>query len=62
MGVLLGDVNASKRVDAKDVSAVQSHTNQSLSSNNFRYDVDVSGVIDGNDVSITQGQTGTSIP
>jgi hypothetical protein len=61
MGVLIGDVNASKLVDGNDVSAVQSKTRQSVNSTNFRYDVNVSGLIDGNDVSITQGQTRTAI-
>jgi hypothetical protein len=62
MGVLLGDVNASRLVDGNDVSAVQSHTRQSVNNTNFRYDVNASGLIDGNDVSITQGQTRTSLP
>ena len=61
-GVLLGDVDATGRVDGNDVSAVQSHTRQTLTNTNFRYDVDVTGRIDGNDVSITQGQTRTSLP
>jgi hypothetical protein len=62
MGVLLGDVDATGLVDGNDVSAVQSHTRQSASNMNFRYDVNTSGLIDGNDVSITQGQTRTSLP
>ena len=62
MGVLLGDVNGSKGVDGNDVSAVQSHTRQSVSSVNFRFDVNASGGIDGNDVSITQSYTRTSLP
>ena len=61
MGVLLGDVNASKQVDGNDVSSVQGHTRQSANLTNFRNDVNTSGLIDGNDVSITQGQTRTSI-
>jgi hypothetical protein len=62
MGLLLGDVNASRHVDGNDVSAVQNHSRQSVNNTNFRYDVNTSGVIDGNDVSITQGQTRTSLP
>jgi hypothetical protein len=62
MGVLLGDVDATGRVDGNDVSAVQSHTRQTTGATNYRYDVDVTGRIDGNDVSITQGQTRTSLP
>jgi hypothetical protein len=62
LGVLVGDVNATAGVDGNDVSAVQSHTRQSVNNTNFRYDVNASGLIDGNDVSITQGQTRTSLP
>jgi Dockerin type I domain len=62
MGVLIGDVDGNGRVDGNDVSAVQSHTRQSVDSTNFRYDVNASGLIDGNDVSMTQGHTRTSLP
>ena len=62
MGILIGDSDATGRVDGNDVSATQSHTRQTTNNANFRYDVDVSGRIDGNDVSTTQGQTRTSLP
>jgi uncharacterized repeat protein (TIGR03803 family) len=62
LGVLIGDVNASKLVDGNDVSAVQSHTRQPVDRTNFRYDVNANGLIDGNDVSLTQRQTRTSLP
>jgi hypothetical protein len=61
MGVLLGDVNATRLVDGNDVSSVQGHTRQSANLTNFRNDVNTTGLIDGNDVSITQGQTRTAI-
>jgi hypothetical protein len=62
MGVLVGDVNATRGVDGNDVSAVQAHTRQPLNSTNFVYDVNTSGLIDGNDVSLVQSQTRTSLP
>jgi hypothetical protein len=63
MGVLVGDVNASKGVDGNDVSAVQSHTRQPVNSDAMaRFDVNASGAIDGNDVSLTQSHTRTSLP
>jgi hypothetical protein len=62
MSVLLGDVDATGRVDGNDVSAVQSHTRQTTDGTNYQYDVDVTGRIDGNDVSTTQAQTRTSLP
>ena len=62
MPVLVGDVDGSGRVEGNDVSAVQSHTRQTTSSTNFRFDVDTTGGIDGNDVSATQSHTRTSLP
>jgi hypothetical protein len=62
MGILIGDVNASKRVDAADVSAVRQQTLQPVTSSNFREDVNTTGRIDAADVSITRQQTLTSLP
>jgi hypothetical protein len=62
VGVLLGDVDASGRVDGNDVSAVQGHTRQAANGTNFRNDVDNSGRVDGNDVSTAQTQTRTGLP
>jgi DNA-binding beta-propeller fold protein YncE len=54
MGVLLGDVNASNRVDAADVSLVRQQTLQPVTSSNFRADVNTTGRIDAADVSIAR--------
>jgi hypothetical protein len=62
MGVLLGDVNATRRVDAADVSAVRQQTLQPITSSNFRADVNASGRIDAADVSVVRQQTLTSLP
>jgi hypothetical protein len=62
MGVLLGDVNASRRVDAADVSLVRQQTLQPIDSSNFREDVNASGRIDAADVSIVRQQTLTALP
>jgi hypothetical protein len=62
MDVLLGDVNFSKNVDGNDVSAVQAHTRQPLTTSNYLFDVNTTGNIDGNDVSLTQSKTRTSLP
>jgi len=62
MGVLLGDVNASGRVDAADVSSVRQQTLQPVTTSNFRNDINVSGRIDAADVSIARQQTLTSLP
>jgi hypothetical protein len=62
MGVLLGDVNASGRVDAADVSLVRQQTLQPVTSSNFREDINASGRIDAADVSIARQQTLASLP
>ncbi|HYR22721.1 MAG TPA: PKD domain-containing protein [Chthoniobacterales bacterium] len=62
MGVLVGDVDASGRVDSTDVFQVRQQTLQNANANNFRTDVDESGRIDSTDVFITRQQTLTSLP
>ncbi len=62
MGVLLGDVNGSHRVDAADVSSVRQQTLQTITNANFRNDINASGRIDAADVSIARQQTLTSLP
>jgi hypothetical protein len=62
MGLLLGDVNASRRVDAADVSSVRQQTLQTVTMSNFRNDLNASGRIDAADVSIARQQTLTSLP
>jgi hypothetical protein len=62
MGVLLGDVNASARVDSGDVSLVRQQTLQPITGSNFREDINASGRIDSGDVSIARQQTLTSLP
>jgi hypothetical protein len=62
MGVLLGDVNATGRVDAADVSVVRQQTLQPVTPSNFRADVNASGRIDAADVSIARQQTLNALP
>ncbi|HXM74961.1 MAG TPA: choice-of-anchor tandem repeat GloVer-containing protein, partial [Chthoniobacterales bacterium] len=62
MGVLLGDANASGRVDSTDVFQVRQQTLQNANSSNFRMDVDESGRIDSTDVFIVRQQTLTALP
>jgi hypothetical protein len=62
MGVLLGDVDASGRVDSTDTFDVRQDTLQTANASNFRTDVDGSGRIDSNDVFITRQQSLTALP
>jgi hypothetical protein len=62
MGVLLGDTNASGRVDSGDVFLVRQQTLQDASPTNFREDVNATGRIDSGDVFIVRQQTLTALP
>ena len=62
LGILVGDVNASGRVDAADVSSVRQQTLQTVSTSNFRNDLNASGRIDAADVSIARQDTLHSLP
>jgi PKD repeat protein len=62
MGVLIGDVDASGRVDSTDVFQVRQQTLQNANVNNFRTDLDASGRIDSTDVFIDRQHTLTSLP
>jgi hypothetical protein len=62
MGVLVGDVDASGRVDSTDVFQVRQQTLQNAGASNFRTDIDASGRIDSTDVFMTRQQTLTSLP
>jgi hypothetical protein len=62
MGVLLGDVNASARVDSGDVFLVRQQTLQDANGDNFRDDINCSGRIDSGDVFIARQQTLTALP
>lgn len=62
MGVLLGDVNGSGRVDSGDVFLVQQQNGQALSSSNFREDINASGRIDSGDVFTVQRANPSTLP
>jgi hypothetical protein len=62
MSVLLGDVDASGRVDSTDVFRVRQQSLQMANSSNFRTDMDTSARIDSTDVFVTRQQSLTSLP
>jgi hypothetical protein len=62
MGVLVGDVNASKRADAGDVTQVRNKTVSIPDQSTFRFDVNNSGRIDAGDVTTTRNATVTVLP
>jgi hypothetical protein len=62
MGVLVGDVNGSRRVDSSDVTLVRQQALQTITPANFREDIDASGRIDSEDVTTARQQALTSLP
>ena len=62
MGVLIGDINASGRVDAADVSSARQQTLQTVMTSNFRNDINASGRIDAADVSLARQDTLHALP
>ncbi|MGI8890568.1 MAG: S8 family serine peptidase [Chthoniobacterales bacterium] len=62
MNVLVGDVDASKTVDATDVSTTRSQVGSPVTKANFREDVRVDGTINNGDVKGVRNATGHSLP
>jgi len=62
MGVLLGDTNGSRSVDAKDVILTQSKSGQMTNSTNFHEDVTLDGTINSSDTQMVQSAVGTKLP
>ncbi len=62
MGVLVGDVNANRTVNAADVAQAKSRIGQAVDQTNFRSDVNANGSINAGDVSIIKSDLGTGLP
>ncbi len=62
MGVLVGDVNAGRSVNATDISLVKSQSGQTAGGSNFRVDVNANGSINATDVSLVKSRSGNVLP
>jgi len=62
MGLLLGDVNASRVVTGADVNLTKLQQSQSASETNFRTDVNTTGVVTGADVNVIRQNQSSSLP
>ncbi len=62
LGILVGDVNPTGRVDAADVSIVRQQTLAAITTSNFRADINATGRIDAADVSIARQDTLHTLP
>jgi hypothetical protein len=62
MGVLAGDTNANRTVNAADVAQTKGRLGQTVDGTNFRSDVNANGAINAADTAIIKQHSGTSIP
>jgi hypothetical protein len=62
MGVLAGDVNGNRTVNASDVSAAKLQSGAPVTSTNFRSDVNANGDINASDVSLVKSHSGEGLP
>jgi len=62
IGFLIGDTNNSRRVEATDVSAVKARSGQSVTQANFRYDLNISGIIGASDIAAVKAHATTTLP
>jgi hypothetical protein len=62
MGVLIGDVNGNRTVNAADVSLCKLHLGATVDATNFRSDVNANGTINAADTAIVKANTGHSQP
>ena len=62
MGILVGDTNGNRTVNAADVAQTKGRLGQALNGTNFRSDVNANGSINAADTAIIKQNSGTSIP
>ena len=60
--MLIGDINASKVVNASDIGAVKAQSGVPVTATNFRADVAVSGGISASDIGLVKSRSGASVP
>src|SRR5438067_1531686 len=62
MGILVGDTNGNRTVNAADVAQTKGRLGQSVDGTNFRSDVNANGSINAADTGIIKQNSGTSLP
>lgn len=62
MGLLIGDANANRAVNASDVSQTKSRIGQAVDATNFRSDVNANGALNAGDVANVKANIGTALP
>ncbi len=62
MGVLVGDTNGDRFVNAGDATQTRSRSGQTATATNFRSDVNTDGTINSGDTAAVRARSGTSLP
>jgi hypothetical protein len=62
MGILIGDTNGNRSVNAGDVAQTKARAGQAVDATNFRSDVNANGSINAGDFAIIKSDSGTSLP
>ena len=62
MGVLLGDTNGDRSVNAGDALQTRNRAGQTTDATNFRSDVNVDGLVNSGDTTVLRSRSGTALP
>ncbi len=62
MGVLIGDTNGDRFVNAGDATQTRSRSGQAADATNFRSDVNTDGTVNSGDTTAVRARSGTFLP
>src|SRR4029077_3566239 len=62
MGILRGDTNGNRTVNAADVAQTKGRLGQTVDATNFRSDLNANGAINSGDVAMVKANLGTGLP
>jgi hypothetical protein len=62
MDILLGDTSADHFVDSADITQTKSQSGNTVTTSNFREDVNTDGFVDSADITLVKSKSGTALP
>ncbi len=62
MGVLVGDTNGDRSVNAGDALQTRNRSGQTTDATNFRSDVNTDGFVNSGDTTVVRARSGSSLP
>jgi YVTN family beta-propeller protein len=62
LGFLVGDINASRAINATDISGMKARSGQPLDAANCRFDLNASGAINAGDIAAVKARAGQVLP